>query len=57
MGITIVEVGIFVGVVIVVVFLVKFLRVCCSKGDPLAETIPIINNGSSINEDSQYTDI
>ena len=57
MVITIVEVGVFVGVVIVVVFLVRFLRVCCAKSDPLAETIPIINNGSSINEDSQYTDI
>lgn len=57
MGITIVEVGVVVGVVIVVIFLVKFLRICCSKSDPLAETIPIINNDSSINENSQYTDI
>lgn len=57
MVITIIEAGIFVGVVIVIIFLVKFLRVCCAKGDPLAETIPIINNDSSINEDSQYTDI
>ena len=57
MGITIVEVGVFVGVVIVVIFLVKFIRICCSKGDPLAETIPIINNDSSINEDGRYSDI
>ena len=57
MGITIVEVGVFVGVVIVVIFLVKFIRICCSKGDPLAETIPFINNDSSINEDGRYSDI
>jgi hypothetical protein len=57
MVITIIEVGIVVGVVIVIIFLVKFLRVCCAKGDPLAETIPIINNSSSINEDGRYSDI
>lgn len=57
MTITIVEISIGIGITIALIFVVNFLRACCCKPrDPLAESIPIINN-NRINTDAEYTDI
>ena len=53
----IVEISIVTGITIALIFTVSFLRACCCKPrDPLAESIPIINN-NGINTDAEYTDI
>ena len=57
MAITIVEISIGIGITIALIFIINFLRVCCiGSRDPLAESIPIINN-NGINTDAEYTDI
>ena len=58
MTITIVEISIGIGITIALICVVNFLRACCCKPrDPLAESIPIINNVNGINTDAEYTDI
>jgi len=58
MTFTIVEISIVTGITIALIFVVSFLRACCCKPrDPLAESIPIINNVNGINTDAEYTDI
>ena len=56
---TILDCAIFIGIVIGIIFIWNFVRVCiCRKKDPLDETIPIINGircDSFVNISAIYT--
>lgn len=55
---TILDCAIFIGIVIGIIFIWNFVRVCiCRKKDPLDETIPIINGSQCDNGSARFTDI